>query len=118
MNPTINLLMAHRSIRKFTNKQIGDALLEKLVAAGQAAASSSFLQGVTIMRITDPDKRQQFVELANNQSYIATAPEFLVFCADLSRPNRCCEITAHQQGASPAIHSRCRPICAECCDRS
>ena len=92
MNPTIDLLMAHRSIRKFTNEQIGDALLEKLVAAGQAAASSSFLQGVTIMRITDPDKRQQFVELANNQSYIATAPEFLVFCADLSRAIRCCEM--------------------------
>ena len=92
MNPTIDLLMAHRSIRKFTDEPIGDALLETLVAAGQAAASSSFLQGVTIMRVTDPSKRQQFVELANNQSYIAAAPEFLVFCADLSRPNRCCEM--------------------------
>ena len=92
MNPTIDLLMAHRSIRKFTDKPIGDALLETLVAAGQAAASSSFLQGVTIMRVTDPGKRQQFVELANNQSYIAAAPEFLVFCADLSRPIRCCEM--------------------------
>ena len=76
MNPTIDLLMAHRSIRKFTDEQIGGALLEKLVAAGQAAASSS--SGVTIMRVTDPGKRQQFVELANNQSYIAFVPEFLV----------------------------------------
>lgn len=92
MNPTIDLLMAHRSVRKFTDEPIGDALLETLVAAGQAAASSSFLQGVTIMRVTDPGKRQQFVELANNQSYIAAAPEFLVFCADLSRPIRCCEM--------------------------
>ena len=106
MNPTIDLLLAHRSIRKFTNEQIGDALLETLVAAGQAAASSSFLQGVTIMRVTDPDKRQQFVELANNQSYIATAPEFLVFCADLSRPIRCVKcMAAHQLVASPSNSS-------------
>lgn len=92
MTPTIDLLMAHRSIRKFTDEPVDEALLQTLVAAGQAAASSSFLQGVTIMRVTDPDKRQKFAALANNQSYISTAPEFLVFCADLSRPNRCCEM--------------------------
>lgn len=92
MNPTIDLLMAHRSIRKFTSQPIDNKLLENLVTAGQAAASSSFLQGVTIMRITDQEKRRQFVKLANNQSFIATAPEFLVFCADLSRPIRCCEM--------------------------
>ena len=92
MNPTIDLLMAHRSIRKFTEKPIDDALLEILVNAGQASASSSFLQGVTIIRITDPIKRQQFVTLANNQSSIAAAPEFLVFCADLSRSIRCCKM--------------------------
>ena len=92
MNPTIDLLMAHRSIRKFTNKPIDEALLKTLVVAGQAAASSSFLQGVSIIRVTDPVKRQQFVTLANNQSSIAAAPEFLVFCADLSRPIRCCQM--------------------------
>jgi len=92
MTATIDLLMGHRSIRKFTDQPVGDDLLHQLVAAGQAAASSSFLQGVTIIRVTDPDKRQQFSELANNQAYITAAPEFLVFCADLSRPIRCCEM--------------------------
>tara|TARA_E500000178_G_scaffold52287_1_gene48125 strand:- start:1915 stop:2661 length:747 start_codon:yes stop_codon:yes gene_type:complete len=97
-SPTIDLLKNHRSIRKFTDAPVGDDLLHKLIAAGQAAASSSFLQGVTIMRVTDPDKRAAFKEITGGQAYVEAAPEFLVFCADLSRPMRCC--TEH--GGSPS----------------
>ena len=98
MNQTINILIGHRSIRKFANTPIEPALFQRLVEAGQAAASSSFLQGVTIMRITDPEKRAAFKEITGGQAYVETAPEFLVFCADLSRPMRCC--TEH--GGSPS----------------
>ena len=90
MNQTINILTGHRSIRKFADTPIDPALFQRLLEAGQAAASSSFLQGVTIMRITDPKKRAAFKEIAGGQVYVETAPEFLVFCADLSRPMRCC----------------------------
>ncbi|MBU74893.1 MAG: oxygen-insensitive NADPH nitroreductase [Rhodospirillaceae bacterium] len=90
MSSTINVLSNHRSIRKFTEAPVGDDLLCKIIAAGQAAASSSFLQGVTIMRVTDPNKRAAFKEITGGQAYVETAPEFLVFCADLSRPMRCC----------------------------
>ena len=92
MNPTINLLTSHRSIRKFTDEPIDPALFQRLIEAGQAAASSSFLQGVTIIRVTDPDKRAALRAVANDQAYVETAAEFLVFCADLSRPMRCCEM--------------------------
>ncbi len=98
MNETMKLLSNHRSIRKFTHAPIGDDLLYKLIAAGQASASSSFLQGVTIMRVTDPDKLAAFKEITGGQAYVEAAPEFLVFCADLSRPMRCC--TEH--GGSPS----------------
>ncbi len=91
MNPTIDLLTRHRSIRKFTNEPIDPDLFIRLIEAGQAAASSSFLQGVTIIRVTDPKKRGALRVLANDQVYVTEAPEFLVFCADLSRPMRCCE---------------------------
>ena len=98
MNQTIDLLNGHRSIRKFTDAPIDAALLQRLIEAGQAAASSSFLQGVTIMRVTDRDKRAAFKEITGGQAYVEAAPEFLVFCADLSRPMRCC--TEH--GGSPS----------------
>ena len=98
MNPTIDLLTNHRSIRKFTDEAIDPDLFTRLIEAGQAAASSSFLQGVTIMRVTDPDKRATLREVAGGQAYVEGAAEFLVFCADLSRPMRCCK--AH--GGTPA----------------
>ena len=90
MNTTIDSLIAHRSIRKFTEQKIDNDLLDQLILAGQAAASSSFLQGVTIIRVTDRNKRKQFSKLAGGQSQIISAPEFLVFCADLNRSTRCC----------------------------
>ena len=89
-NSTLRLLKAHRSIRKFKKAPISNKLLLNLVEAAQAAASSSFLQGVTIVRVLDANKRAAFKEITGGQDYVESAPEFLVFCADLSRPMRCC----------------------------
>lgn len=96
MNDTIRQLQSHRSIRKFTDEAIPTELLHELIGAGQGAATSSFLQGTTIIRVTRPEVRQQFVELAGGQAYIGTAPEFLVFCADLRRSSNCCEMHGKQ----------------------
>ena len=90
MNQTIDLLSNHRSIRKFTDEPVDPDLFSRLVKAAQASASSSFLQGVTIIRVTDPGKRVALRDVAGGQAYVETEPEFLVFCADLSRPMRCC----------------------------
>ena len=92
MNPTIDLLNSHRSIRSFTETPVPQDVLTTITTAAQAAASSSFLQGVTIIRVTDTEKRVALREVANGQRYVEEAPEFLVFCADLSRSMRCCEM--------------------------
>ena len=91
MTPMIELLKAHRSIRKFENRPVATDLLHELIQAGQAAASSSFLQAATIIRISDPTKRASLAALANHQPYIESAAEFLVFCADMNRAAHCCD---------------------------
>lgn len=90
MNSVIDLLKSHRSIRKFTDRPIDPELLDELFRAGQGAATSSFLQGSTIIRVTRPETRAQLAELAGNQRYVETAAEFLVFCADLKRAGNYC----------------------------
>ncbi|MGM0633409.1 MAG: oxygen-insensitive NADPH nitroreductase [Pseudomonadota bacterium] len=90
MTDTLALLSSHRSIRKFTDQPINEDLFRRILSSGQCAATSSFLQGVTIMRVRDVGKREQIAELAGNQGYVASAAEFLVFCADLNRPGRYC----------------------------
>ena len=41
MNPTIELLKSHRSIRKFKDQQIPRELFEELIRAGGGAAERS-----------------------------------------------------------------------------
>ena len=87
---TIELLKSHRSIRKFTAKPIAKSLLRELISAGQSAATSSNLQGVSVIRVSNPQTRQRLAELAGGQRYIEQAAEFLVFCADPPRSGWCC----------------------------
>ena len=91
MSSVIDLLKSHKSIRKFTDQKIEPELFDILIDAFQAAATSSFLQGSTIVRITDPRKRREIAEFAGNQPYVETAAEFMIFCADLKRAGNYCE---------------------------
>lgn len=90
MTPTIELLCSHRSIRAFSDRPVGDAEREAILAAAQAASSSSFLQCSSIIRITDPQLRQRLVALSGGQTYVAQAAEFWVFCADFNRHLQIC----------------------------
>ena len=53
MNAVIDLLLQHRSIRQFSDQAISDETLETLIRAGQAAATSSFIQACTVIRVRD-----------------------------------------------------------------
>ena len=88
MTPTIELLRNHTSIRHFTSQAISAELREAILAAAQATSSSSFLQLVSLVRISDPSVRSRLAALAGEQPYVASAAEFWVFCADLARNQR------------------------------
>lgn len=91
MNPTIELLKSHRSIRKFKDQQIPRELFEELIRAGQCAATSNHVQAYSIIHVVDPEKRQKLAELAGGQSYVANCADFLVFCADMKRATEAAE---------------------------
>ena len=82
--------LAHRSIRKFKAQTVPADSLHAVLEAGQAASSSSFMQIVSIIRVSDPAIRAQIRPICaaggkGGQSYVETAPEFIVFCADTTR---------------------------------
>lgn len=85
MNETINLLMAHRSIRKYADKPVPREIIEQVVAAGQMASSSSNVQAYSVIAVTDAERKQKLSQLSGRQTYIVECPVFLVWCADLSR---------------------------------
>lgn len=90
MTPTIDLLCSHRSIRAFTEQAIDEAQRNAIIAAAQAASTSSFLQCSSIIRITDREKREQLVKLTGGQPWVGEAAEFWVFCADFNRHLQIC----------------------------
>ncbi len=91
MNPTIELLKSHRSIRKFQNRRIPRDLFEELIRAGQCAATSNHVQAYTIVHVVNPDNRLRLAELAGGQAHVAEASDFLVFCADMKRATEAAE---------------------------
>ncbi|GAA0515119.1 nitroreductase NfsA [Tatumella terrea] len=90
MTPTIDLLRRHRSIRAFTDRQISDEERHAIFSAAQSASTSSFLQCSSIIRVTDPQKRNRLSELAGPQPWVSEAAEFWVFCADFNRHQQIC----------------------------
>lgn len=92
MQDVINLLQSHRSIRTFKNMPIEQSIVEELIRSGQAAATSSFIQACTVIQVDPGAKREKIAQLAGNQSYVAKAPVFLVFCADMHRHQLACEM--------------------------
>ncbi|NMO96357.1 oxygen-insensitive NADPH nitroreductase [Paenibacillus lemnae] len=103
MNETIDLLMKHRSIRKYSSREVTEEQLQRIVQAAQMASSSSSVQAYSVIAVTDPEQKQTLSVLAGNQAYIAECPVFLVWCADLYRLKQAGE--QHLDGAESYIDS-------------
>ena len=84
-DPTLNTLLAHKSIRRYKPDALPAGTLEMLGAAAQSAASSSNLQVWSVVAVTDLTRKAEASKLCGDQDSIRQAPLFLVFCADLSR---------------------------------
>lgn len=92
MNETIQTMLNHQSVRQFTNQPLEKDKLQTILRAIQSSPSWINGQQMSIIRVTDPEIRQQLVELCGNQPYIGTAAEFFVFCADFYRSAIACEL--------------------------
>ena len=84
-NPTIDTMLAHRSIRRFKDGKIPASDIRQAMIAGQAAATSSAVQPYCIIHITDDAKRQQIADLAGPQQKVHDCGAFFVICADLRK---------------------------------
>lgn len=85
MSETADLLARHASVRSFTDEPVSPRDIAAIAAAARQSSSTCALQVVSVIRITDPEKRARLAELAGRQAHVASAPEFWVFCADLHR---------------------------------
>lgn len=87
-NATLDTLLAHRSVRAYSERPLPAGTLEMLVAAAQSAATSSNLQTWSVVAVEDEQRKARLASFAANQSHVREAPLFLVWLADLSRLER------------------------------
>lgn len=94
VSDVVALQLAHRSVRKFTDRPVTEEELNALVAVAQSAPTSSNLQSWSVIAVQDPVRKARLAVLANNQQFVDEAPLFLVWVADLGRARRLAERSA------------------------
>ncbi len=80
----VEVLANHASCRHYTDQPVSPELVELVCALALAAPAKSDLQQRDIILIEDKDKRQRMNELMRHD-WIASAPVFVVFCANNRR---------------------------------
>jgi len=84
-NQTIRTQLEHRSIRAFRPEPVGDEVISTVLDAVDRAATSSFYQQRTVIRVLDPEVRAA-VYAASGQPYVGgDRGELFVFVVDLYR---------------------------------
>ena len=101
-NETIASQLAHRTIRAYKERPLTEAEIETLMEVAHHTATASYLQGYTVLHITDPQVREK-IYAASGQPYVGgTKGDMFIFVVDLYRNSR---IRAEQGVSSEALSS-------------
>ena len=84
-NATLDLLLAHRSVRHYTDAPLPAGALAAALAAAQSASTSSNLQLWSVIAVEDAARKQRLSVHAGHQAHVAEAPLLLVWLADMAR---------------------------------
>ncbi len=88
-NPVVDLLLSHRSVRRFIDESVTERHVATMVAAAQSASSSSNLQLWSVVEVRDQATKQRIAEVAGTDgAHLASAPVVLFFIADVARACR------------------------------
>jgi FMN reductase [NAD(P)H] len=94
MNPVLESLFKHKSIRKYKNQPLEEEKLKLIIKAAQAAPTWCNGEQVSIIVVKEQSQKNKMKDLCWGQSYIGTCSVFLVFCADFYR----CSIAFEKAG--------------------
>lgn len=81
---TLETILNHRSIRKFSQEPISEEIFTTLIQAGQRGSTTNNLQCVSVIRVTNP-KMREGIRAASGMSYVTECAEFVVFCIDFTK---------------------------------
>ena len=85
MNPVLECLFKHKSIRRYKNQPVEDEKIQLIIKAAQAAPTWCNGEQVSIVVVKDQATKDKIKELCWGQTHVGSCAAFLVFCADYYR---------------------------------
>ncbi|MFP4589725.1 MAG: nitroreductase family protein [Candidatus Bipolaricaulota bacterium] len=76
------------SVRSYNERPVSEEKIDKLLRAANSAPSAGNLQAYSIHVVTSQEKRNELLNAAYNQHFIAEAPLVVVFLQDAERSAR------------------------------
>lgn len=99
-NSTLEVLLRHRSVRRWLPREISEDTVRTIVAAAQSGSTSSNRQIISVVAVRDPGKRRALAQVGGpNQRHIAEAPTVLVWLIDFSRA----QLLAQKENADTGV---------------
>jgi FMN reductase [NAD(P)H] len=81
-------VLGRKTVRRYSDRQPTEALLDLLTATALSASAKSDFQQATILRVTDPAVRARIGALFPAMPWIGNSPAFFVFLGDARRLQR------------------------------
>ena len=94
----LDILLKHRTIRKYKEDDIPEELLSRILEAGCRASTTGNMQVYSIVINRDAEMKKKLAECHFNQPMVEKAPVVLTFCADFNRFNQWCKQNKAEPG--------------------
>ncbi len=94
----LDILLKHRTIRKYTDDDIPEELLSRILEAGCRASTTGNMQVYSIVVNRDAEMKKMLAGCHFNQPMVEKAPVVLTFCADFNRFNLWCKQNKAEPG--------------------
>ena len=86
----LDIILKHRSIRRYKSEDIDDEILNTILSAGTRASTTGNMQVYSMVVTRDEDIKKQLWECHFKQDMVLKAPVHITFCADFNRFNKWC----------------------------
>ena len=94
----MEIINRHVTIRKFTNKQVPEKLLESILYSGTRASTTGNMQWYSMIVSVDSEQRGKLAPLHFHQPVAQNAPVLLTFVADVYRFSQWCRASNANPG--------------------
>ncbi|GAU78268.1 nitroreductase family protein [Fusibacter sp. 3D3] len=92
-NPTVEVLLNHTSIRKFTQEEISDEAVKIIVESAKRGATAGNMMLYSMVKIRSKSTLKSLSESCDDQPFIANAPLALLFVLDHNKWQKYFEIS-------------------------